>query len=74
MKSGLDLLAAEAKRRDCDIAPYGHTHTALITQIDGVTLINPGTLRYDVGAGGGYCYLVIHKGKATHVLVGETLR
>lgn len=74
VKSGLETLAAEAKRRDCTIALYGHTHTALITQIDGVTLINPGSLRYDVGTGGGYCYLVIHKDKATPVLVGESLR
>ena len=57
--SGLTALAIEAKRRDCQIALYGHTHNALISEIEGVTLINPGSLRYSVGKGGGYCYLVV---------------
>lgn len=74
VKSGLDLLAREAKRRGCDIALYGHTHKAAITEIDGVLLINPGTLRYDAGEGGSYCYLVINKDKATPVIVGDTYR
>ena len=74
VKSGLEQLAEEAKRRDCDVALYGHTHTPLITQMDGITLINPGSLRYNVGEGGSYCYLVVHKDKITPVLVGEGLR
>ena len=72
VKSDLDTLAREAKKRGCDIVLYGHTHQALITEIDGVTLINPGTLRRSVGEGGSYCYLVINKDKFTPVLVGET--
>lgn len=73
VKHGLEALAAEAKRRGCTVALYGHTHEAKITVIDGVTLINPGTLRYPVGKGGGYAYLVVHRGKLTPVLVGEGL-
>jgi len=73
VKSDLHALALEAKRRGCDIALYGHTHDADITQLEGVTLINPGTLKYALGKGGGYCYLVINKDKATPVLVGEKL-
>ena len=65
-------LALEAKRRDCDIALYGHTHVAGITELEGVTLINPGALRHAVGKGGSYCYLVINKNKATPVIVGDT--
>ena len=72
VKSHLYALAREAKSRGCEIALYGHTHTALITEVDGVTLINPGTLKNAVGAGGSYCYLVINKDKATPVIVGET--
>lgn len=71
VKSDLHALAKEAKRRRCDVALYGHTHRALITEIDGVTLINPGALRFSVGEGGSYCYLVIHKDKFTPVIVGE---
>lgn len=71
VKSELLSLALEAKKRDCEIALYGHTHIPKITEMEGVTLINPGSLRYSVGKGGSYCYLVIHKGKATPVLVGD---
>jgi len=73
VKSCLDSLAREAKRRDADIALYGHTHNALISEIDGVTLINPGSLRRAVGEGGSYCYLVINGEKATPVIVGESV-
>lgn len=74
VKEGLERLAQAAKSRGCQIALYGHTHHAAITEIDGVTLINPGNLRFCVGQGGGYCYLVVHKEKATPVLVGDSLR
>ena len=68
---GLLNLALEAKRRGCDIALYGHTHVADICEMEGVTLINPGSLRYSMGKGGSYCYLVVNKDKATPVIVGE---
>jgi putative phosphoesterase len=71
VKTGLARLAFEAKRRGCDIALYGHTHTPKVSEVDGVTLINPGSARYSVDLGGSYCYLVIHENKATPVLVGE---
>ena len=71
VKSDLYALAQAAKARGCEIALYGHTHIAKISEVDGVTLINPGSLRYPLGKGGSYCYLVISKDKATPVLVGE---
>lgn len=71
VKYDLQTLAAEAKRRDCQIALYGHTHIAQITEIDGVTLINPGSMRLEPGKGGSYCYLVINKDQFTPVIVGE---
>jgi putative phosphoesterase len=71
VKSHLYALAREAKNRGCEIALYGHTHQALITELDGVTLINPGTLRHAVGQGGSYCYLIVNKDKATPVIVGD---
>lgn len=74
VKSTLARLAKQAKNRDCALALYGHTHVAKIDEIDGVTLVNPGTMSYALGKGGTYCYLVVHKGKATPVLVGDGLR
>ena len=71
VKSGLKFLAEKAKSLDCDVALYGHTHLAKISELDGVTLINPGTLSYPLGKGGSYCYLVVHKDKATPVIVGD---
>ena len=73
VKSGLRALAEETKKRKCGVALYGHTHNAKITETDGVTLINPGSLRRPVEEGGSYCYLVINKDKATPVLVGESV-
>ncbi len=71
VKRDLYALAETAKSRDCDIALYGHTHRARIDEIDGVTLVNPGSLRYAIDQGGSYCYLVIHKNEVTPVIVGE---
>ena len=71
VKSDLHALALAAKTRDCTVALYGHTHIADIRELEGVTLINPGTLRCSVGKGGSYCYLVVHKDKVTPVIVGE---
>ncbi len=73
VKSGLTQLAFEAKRRGCDIVLYGHTHIPDICELEGVTLINPGSCKYPVEQGGSYCYLVIHGDKATPVLVGESV-
>ena len=73
VKENLYRLAEEGKRRGCQVVLYGHTHVSQITEIDGVTLINPGSLRYEPGKGGGYCYLVINGKQFTPVLVGESL-
>ena len=71
VKSNLYALSEEAKRRDCQIALYGHTHVPSIMEVNGVTLINPGSMRYSIGKGGSYCYLVVNKEKFTPVIVGE---
>ena len=73
VKQELLTLALAAKSRNCELAFYGHTHEANITQVEGVTLVNPGTLRYTVGKGGSYAYVVLHKGKITPVIVGGGL-
>ena len=73
VKSELTRLAQAAKEKGCDIALYGHTHQADITEIDGVTLINPGSFKRSVENGGSYCYLVINREKFTPVIVGESV-
>ncbi len=73
VKLGLAKLAKATKERGCQIALYGHTHNAKITEMDGVTLINPGSLRLSVGEGGSYCYLVVSGDKFTPVIVGESV-
>lgn len=67
VKSTLLKLAARAKELGCQIALYGHTHTAREDEIDGVTLLNPGSCtRY---GGNSYLYLVINGKKAVHKIV-----
>ena len=67
VKSTLSRLAARAKELDCRIALYGHTHDARESEIDGVTLLNPGTLsRYSQKS---YLYLVINGDKFTQKIV-----
>ena len=67
VKSTLSRLAERAKELDCKIALYGHTHDAKESEIDGVTLLNPGTLsRYSQKS---YMYLVINNGAFTQKIV-----
>lgn len=43
VRDELDSLVYTAKRRNCQIALYGHTHIPDCRVIDGVTAVNPGT-------------------------------
>ncbi len=57
-KSTLLKLAQRAKSLKCGLVLYGHTHRAREDEIDGVTLVNPGTMsRYSRQS---YLYLVIN--------------
>ncbi|MBR2341401.1 MAG: metallophosphoesterase [Clostridia bacterium] len=73
VKGGLSALAKKAKECGCQLALYGHTHRAGVCEIDGVTLVNPGSLRYPFGEGGSYAYIVINGEKITAVIVGESV-
>lgn len=70
VKSGLSRLAKHAKELNCTVALYGHTHRADIQTVDGVLCINPGALGSYVSPS--YCYLVLHKEKATPTVVPLT--
>ena len=72
VKSDLSTLAVAAKRQGCDAAFYGHTHRPLISEEDGVLLVNPGSLRFPARQGGSYAYVTVVKDKITPVIVGET--
>lgn len=74
VKSGLQKLAQEARRRGCQVALYGHTHCARCEKIERVLCINPGSMRHNVGHGGSYAYIVVHKGEITSTIVGESIR
>ncbi len=44
VKFGLEPLLERARSISADIVAFGHTHCALVTVIDGITLVNPGAL------------------------------
>lgn len=60
VKGGTAHLEAEARRRQAQIALFGHTHQPLVHYTDGLYLLNPGSLRY----GGSYAMVDIESGKA----------
>lgn len=74
VKTSLERLAQRAKTQNCQVALYGHTHTARVDEIEGVTLVCPGSLRAPKDKGGSYAYVVIVGKKATVALVGENPR
>ncbi len=60
-------LIERAKALGCGVALYGHTHSAFEGEVDGVLVVNPGTLsRYSKKS---YCYLVINGAKAVAKIV-----
>lgn len=60
-------LINRAKELNCSVVLYGHTHKACEECVDGILLVNPGTLsRYSQNS---YCYLVINGEKAVATIV-----
>ncbi|MCI5654264.1 MAG: metallophosphoesterase [Lachnospiraceae bacterium] len=57
---GPEGLVDEAKSRGCDIVMYGHTHRPFLDVIDGVTVLNPGSLSYPRQEGRRPSYMIIH--------------
>ena len=67
VKFTLAKLTEEAKKLDCKLALYGHTHRPRGDVLDGVTLLNPGSLsRYGNKS---YLYVVVNGNKFTHKIV-----
>ena len=56
-----------AKELKANAVFYGHTHTADISEIDGITVINPGSAeRFSTNKS--FCYCVVANGKITAVI------
>lgn len=56
---GPEGLVDEAKSRGCDIAMYGHTHRPFLEEIEGVTVLNPGSLSYPRQEGRRPSYMIM---------------
>ncbi|MBO6106341.1 MAG: metallophosphoesterase [Stomatobaculum sp.] len=54
-----ELLRKEAKARGFDVAMFGHTHRPFLETIDGVTLLNPGSLSYPRQEGRRPTYMIM---------------
>lgn len=46
VKSGIDGVLCAALSKGCDIALFGHTHIKFYNEINGVKLLNPGSIGY----------------------------
>ncbi len=44
VKTGLDQIILEGKKRNIDAIIFGHTHKAICENIEGILLVNPGSL------------------------------
>ena len=67
VKRGNERLIARAKELGCNVALYGHTHRAEITEIDGLTVVNPGSAERS-SANKSFCYAVVSGEKFTAVI------
>lgn len=64
------LLALEAKKNGCDVALFGHTHIGVHTEINGVTVFNPGSISSPRDfTGGTYGIVTIEKSKLTFEII-----
>ena len=64
-----DRLVEKAREDNCQIAMYGHTHTPVIEEEDGILVINPGSLTYprQRGRRPSYAVMELEQGKAPQV-------
>lgn len=69
VKSSLDLLLTEAKKENCTVALYGHTHIMSDTTVDGVRLINPGSVGFPYGKFGAVELLDEDEGDGIRIII-----
>ena len=56
---GYDHLVREAKKRKMDMVIYGHTNRPVITEENGIKVLNPGSLTYPRQEGRKYTYIIM---------------
>ena len=56
---GYDHLVREARKRKVDMVIYGHTHRPVITEENGIKVLNPGSLTYPRQEGRQYTYIIM---------------
>lgn len=68
VKSSLDRLVQFAKQNECRVVLFGHTHKPVVKEVDGVTLINPGTLsRY--GDSETFAFITVKNGQISAKII-----
>lgn len=68
VKSSLDRLVQFAKQNECKVVLFGHTHKPVVKEVDGVTLINPGTLsRY--GDSETFAFITVKNGQISAKII-----
>ena len=64
VKFGYARLVQETKSRNCNAALFGHTHLQCLEKKEGITLLNPGSIR-----SGKYARILIRNGIAEYELL-----
>ena len=59
VNSGVDYLREHALEYGYDVVMYGHTHVPLLEQVEGVIVLNPGSLSYPRQAGREPSYIIM---------------
>lgn len=73
---GKELLLSKVKENNCSIALFGHTHVQYLEKFDGITLFNPGAIKYARnGSKRGYGIINIDKEKVNfkHIDINNNL-
>ena len=71
VKSTLGLLVSEAKKQSANVVLFGHTHRFTDTIVDGIRLINPGSLGKTMGKNSSFAMLEINNGEVVvkHIIL-----
>lgn len=60
----IETLVSKAKEHDCTLVLHGHTHVFDVQKVDGITLVNPGSLYHSRdGSLPSYALITIHQGQ-----------
>ncbi len=69
VKSDMLPLSLKAKEVGATLCLYGHTHYAMIEEVDGTTFINPGAIHWPMRGTASYVYIVVSGSKITAKIV-----